>query len=103
MFHLPAGPELIVILVIALIVFGPKKLPEIGKSIGQGLRELKKASREITDAFQNIDEDDEPSYSSKSSLPTTTTLPDEHIENREPAQVTKEITQNADNSEHHGG
>jgi sec-independent protein translocase protein TatA len=42
-------PELIIILVIALIVIGPQKLPEIAKSLGKGLAEFKKAS----DDFQN--------------------------------------------------
>lgn len=37
-------PELVIILVIALIIFGPSKLPQLGKSLGQGLRELKKAT-----------------------------------------------------------
>lgn len=42
------GPtELILIFVIALLVFGPKKLPEIGRSVGKALREFKKASDEI--------------------------------------------------------
>lgn len=63
MFSLPNGPELIFIVALALIIFGPKRLPEIGKSIGKGLRELRKASREITDAFQemnlNIDDDND--------------------------------------------
>ena len=37
-------PELIIILVIALIIFGPGKLPSLGKSIGQSIKEFKKAS-----------------------------------------------------------
>lgn len=41
-------PGLILIVVIALIVFGPKKLPEIGRAFGQTLREFKKSTREIT-------------------------------------------------------
>lgn len=42
------GPaELILIFVIALLVFGPKKLPEIGRTVGKALREFKKASEEI--------------------------------------------------------
>ncbi len=42
------GPtELIIILVLALIVFGPKRLPEIGRSIGRSLREFRRASDEI--------------------------------------------------------
>jgi TatA/E family protein of Tat protein translocase len=40
-------PELILIFVVALLVFGPKKLPEIGKSIGKGLAEFKRASEEL--------------------------------------------------------
>ncbi len=41
--------ELLVILVIILILFGPGKLPEIGKAIGRGIREFKRAQREVTD------------------------------------------------------
>lgn len=51
-------PEIIIILAIALILFGPKKLPEIGKSLGQGLRELKRASREVMDSINNPDDED---------------------------------------------
>ena len=50
--------EILIILAVALILFGPKKLPEIGKSLGQGLRELKKASRDV---MHTLDTDyDEP-------------------------------------------
>ena len=42
------GPaELILIFVVALLVFGPKKLPEIGRSVGKAIREFKKTSDEI--------------------------------------------------------
>ncbi|WP_102347766.1 twin-arginine translocase TatA/TatE family subunit [Bacillus sp. Marseille-P3661] len=40
-------PGLILILVIALIIFGPSKLPEIGKAFGSTLREFKKSTREL--------------------------------------------------------
>jgi sec-independent protein translocase protein TatA len=40
-------PELMVILVIALIVFGPGKLPEVGKAIGKGLQEFRRASNDV--------------------------------------------------------
>ena len=43
--------HLVVILIVALVVFGPKRLPEIGRSLGLGLRELRKASREITESL----------------------------------------------------
>jgi TatA/E family protein of Tat protein translocase len=47
MFGSIGMPELILIFVVALLVFGPKKLPEIGKSIGKGLAEFKRASEEL--------------------------------------------------------
>ncbi|HEY2381953.1 MAG TPA: twin-arginine translocase TatA/TatE family subunit [Terriglobia bacterium] len=40
-------PEMLMIFVIALLVFGPKKLPELGKSLGKGIREFKKATDEL--------------------------------------------------------
>lgn len=45
-------PELILIFIVALIVFGPKKLPEIGKSLGKGLAEFKKASDDFKHNIQ---------------------------------------------------
>lgn len=45
-------PELMVIFVIALVVFGPKKLPELGKSIGRAMAEFKKASQEFQDSVK---------------------------------------------------
>ena len=44
----PIGvPELLVILTIALIIFGPRKLPELGRSLGRSLNEFKRASNEL--------------------------------------------------------
>ena len=44
----PIGfPELMIILVVALIVFGPRKLPELGRSLGKSLQEFKRASNEL--------------------------------------------------------
>ncbi len=40
-------PELIIIFVIALIIFGPRKLPELGRSLGKSIAEFKKASNEL--------------------------------------------------------
>ena len=45
-------PEIIAIFVVALIVFGPRKLPEIGKTIGKGLAEFKKASNELKQTWE---------------------------------------------------
>lgn len=47
-------PGLILIILLALIVFGPKKLPEIGRAFGQTLREFKRSTRELTsEEFEN--------------------------------------------------
>jgi len=45
-------PELMIIMIVALLVFGPKKLPEIGRTIGKAVREFKKSTDEIKDKFE---------------------------------------------------
>ncbi len=56
------GPmELIVVLVIALVVLGPKKLPEVGKSLGKGMREFK-------DSISNMSGDDDKDEAKSKSL-----------------------------------
>lgn len=54
--------EMMVIIVIALLIFGPKKLPEIGRSIGKTIREFKKASEEVSksldEPFDDINRQD---------------------------------------------
>ena len=49
--------ELIVIFAIALLVIGPKKLPEIGRAVGKGIRELKNATKDVTDSLKITDDD----------------------------------------------
>jgi sec-independent protein translocase protein TatA len=46
-------PELILILIIGLVVFGPGKLPEIGRAVGKGLQEFKKATSELSNSVNN--------------------------------------------------
>ncbi|HLG57227.1 MAG TPA: TatA/E family twin arginine-targeting protein translocase [Vicinamibacterales bacterium] len=52
MFGSIGMPELIIILVIALIIFGPRKLPELGRSLGKSLGEFKKASNELRSTLE---------------------------------------------------
>lgn len=47
------GGEIVLILALVLILFGAKKLPELAKGLGQGIKEFKKATREVTDEVQN--------------------------------------------------
>ncbi len=49
-------PELIVILVLALIVLGPKRLPEIARALGKGLREFRRTTDELKDEFHEVEE-----------------------------------------------
>ena len=52
-------PELIVIAIVALLVVGPKKLPELAKSLGKGLTEFKKAAEDVTENIkESINQDD---------------------------------------------
>jgi len=46
------APELIIILVIALLILGPGKLPEVGASIGKSIREFRKASSDLNDSIK---------------------------------------------------
>lgn len=48
------APELIVILVVALIIFGPGKLPEIGSALGKGVRDFKKAFEGTEDEIKKV-------------------------------------------------
>jgi TatA/E family protein of Tat protein translocase len=52
MFGSIGMPELIIILVIALIIFGPRKLPELGKSLGRSLNEFKRASADLQNTLE---------------------------------------------------
>ncbi len=59
-------PEVTVILILALLIFGPKKLPELGKQLGKTLQSLKKASNEFQDELNNVVNEKEDSYLEKS-------------------------------------
>ena len=52
MFGSIGMPELIIIMVLALIIFGPRKLPELGKSLGRSLNEFKKASTDLQNTLE---------------------------------------------------
>ena len=47
------GWEIVLILAVVLILFGAKKLPELAKGLGSGIKEFKKATREVTDEIHN--------------------------------------------------
>jgi sec-independent protein translocase protein TatA len=51
------GWEIVLILAVVLILFGAKKLPELAKGLGSGIKEFKKATREVSDEIQNASDD----------------------------------------------
>lgn len=51
------APELIIILIMVLIFFGPKKIPEIAQGLGKGIREFKKATQELDSELKENDND----------------------------------------------
>jgi sec-independent protein translocase protein TatA len=59
LFNLGGG-EIILILALILILFGARKLPELAKGLGQGIKEFKKATREVTDEVSHAMDDTPP-------------------------------------------
>jgi len=75
MFGSIGMPELIIIFVIALIIFGPRKLPELGKSLGKSLAEFKKASNELRNTLEEeirIEEQKDTAKQTQPSNPSVT-------------------------------
>jgi TatA/E family protein of Tat protein translocase len=73
----PIGmPEMVVIAVIALIIFGPRKLPELGKSLGKSIAEFKRASNELKNTLEDEIRTEELQDARKSAqIPPTASIP----------------------------
>src|SRR5437868_14844529 len=79
-----AGPDLIVIMLIILVLFGAKKLPELARGMGQAVRELQKAKDEFTDELHKAGKTEEPAvrpaqanvHRTEARLPETAAQPD---------------------------
>ena len=69
------GWEVVAILAVVLIVFGAKKLPELARGLGQGIKEFKKSSREIQEEITSAIDLDSPPPSPKRVTPPTETTP----------------------------
>jgi TatA/E family protein of Tat protein translocase len=75
MFGSIGMPELVVIFVIALIIFGPRKLPELGKSLGRSINEFKRASNELKSTLEEEVRLDEQRTRTASTATTTAAHP----------------------------
>ena len=84
MFGSIGMPEMLIILVIALIIFGPRKLPELGRSLGKSLAEFKRASNELKNTLEEEIRLDEQRTSQDAAKPkevaATPTTPESHAE-----------------------
>lgn len=71
------GGELLLILIVVLIAFGPKKLPELAQSLGRGIREFKRAQREFTDQINSaLEQEQRRQTSTVSRSPNATVVRD---------------------------
>ena len=67
------APEILVILVVALLVFGPHRLPEIGRQVGGAMRELRKMQDSVKSELQAVMQDEAPSYDAQQIKPVSAT------------------------------
>ena len=65
------GPEIIIIFIIVLIIFGPSKLPQMGQALGKAIKEFKKAGKELKSEVTDLDDekDDQKKYPNTPELP----------------------------------
>ena len=87
MFGSLGMPELIVIFIIALIVFGPRKLPELGRSLGRGIAEFKKATNDLQSSLEEEVRVEEQRAASRPPAPAAATATPPRAEDTPP--VTK--------------
>ncbi len=85
-------PEMLLIMVVALLIFGPKKLPEIGRSLGKAIRGFQDASKEFENEFKREVQQLEDSVQMKAELEATRE-PSKSNEANHDAQETNNISQ----------
>ena len=79
------GGELVLVLVVILVLFGAKRIPEFAKGLGKGISEFKKASREVTEAIE------EPPATATPKAPATPATPQNTPKTQPPGPETKVV------------
>jgi TatA/E family protein of Tat protein translocase len=82
--------EIIIIFILALIIFGPRKLPELGKTLGKGLAEFKKASNELKQTWEDEVRLDKEKETMSEIIKDTTIQPSEILKDDENSSGPKE-------------
>jgi TatA/E family protein of Tat protein translocase len=92
MFGSIGMPELIIIFMIALIIFGPRKLPELGRSLGKSLGEFKRASNELRNTLDEEIrlEEQRVTEPAKRAEVTTPSQPDTEVAEQHPETVPRQ-------------
>jgi sec-independent protein translocase protein TatA len=78
------GWEWVIVLLAVLLLFGAKKIPELAKGLGTGIKEFKKATREVTDEIQNASTDTPPPPKPAAPAPARADLPPSPSPNNPP-------------------
>ena len=76
-------PEMALIMIVALLVFGPKKLPEIGRSLGKAIRGFQDASKEFENEFKREAQQIEESITMSAELESKTNTPEKEVQEAE--------------------
>lgn len=79
--------EILIILVVILLIFGPRRLPEMAKGIGQSVREFRKGIRDMKDDFESGNSNDQPSKKQANESATAATADSTSLESK-PAKET---------------
>ena len=80
------GQELLLILIVVLLLFGARKIPELMRGMGQGIKEFKKATREVTDELDKAMVENPPPAPKPTPAATVPTAPAPSVSSSEPVQ-----------------
>ena len=75
MFGSIGGPELVVIFIVALLIFGPRKLPELGRMLGKGMAEFRRAANDLKDSLETEVAREQPAPGAVKAIPAPAAVP----------------------------